>query len=122
MLESNKKKKPTKAELEAIVNTIIPEEVKQHMIDGFANIELDEEGLRGRFTLYDESNSDADAHKDEWNFVIGAGFFTERGNYIGSIKDAIFENTTFNLKEAINRYVDLRNHCREIHFDKIKEK
>lgn len=93
-----------------------------NMIDGFANIELDEEGLRGRFTLYDESNSDADAHKDEWNFVIGAGFFTERGNYIGSIKDAIFENTTFNLKEAINRYVDLRNHCREIHFDKIKEK
>ena len=47
-----------------------------NMIDGFANIKLDEEGLRGRFTLYDESNSDADAHKDEWNFVIGAGFFT----------------------------------------------
>lgn len=92
-----------------------------NMIDGSANIELDEEGFHGRFTLYDESNSDADEHIDEWNFVMGAGLYNERGNYIGSSKDVIFENTTFNLKEAINRSDDLENHCREIHFYKIKE-
>ena len=92
-----------------------------NMIDGFANIELDEEGFHGRFILYDESNSDADEHIDEWNFVIGARFYNERGNYIENSKDFIFENTTFNLKEAINRSDDLENHCREIHFNRIKE-
>lgn len=91
------------------------------IIDGFANIELDEEGLHGRFILYDESNSDADQHIDDWNFVIGSGFYNERGNYIGSSKGVTFENTDFNLKEAINRYNDVNNHYREIHFDKIKD-
>lgn len=84
------------------------------IIDGFANIELNDEGLHGVFKLYDNSNSDADEHIDDWNFVIGAGFYSERGNYIGNIKDVTFENTTFNLKEAINRYNDINNNYKEI--------
>ena len=92
------------------------------IIDGFANIELDEEGFHGRFTLYGKSNSDADEYIDEFNFVIGHGFYNERGDYIGDYKGvATFENTKFTLKEAINRYNDTGNQSREIHFYKIKE-
>ena len=55
MLESNKKKKPTKAELEAIVNTIIPEEVKQHMIDGFAK-DLKDAHIKGLIQGFELAN------------------------------------------------------------------
>ncbi len=92
------------------------------IIDGFANIELNEEGFHGKFTLDDNRNSDADDHIDEWNFVYGSGFYNERGNYLGIIKDLTFENTTFNLNEAINRCKNINTFYKEIHFDTILNK
>lgn len=91
------------------------------IVDGTANIFLDEEGFHGTFTLYDdEIVNDADNYP-EYRFVIGSGFYN-RDNYIGRNHNGIvFENTTFNIKEAINRYKDVNGHCREVHFDKIKE-
>lgn len=92
------------------------------IVDGTANISLDEEGFHGTFTLYDdEIVNDADNYP-EYRFVIGSGFYSDRNNYMGRNHNGIvFENTTFNIKEAINRYKDINGHCREVHFDKIKE-
>jgi len=92
------------------------------IIDGTANILLDEEGFHGRFTLYDEEIvNDADKY-EEYKYVVGAGFYNERGNYVGSNHHGVvFENITFNIKDAINRYIDINGQSKEIHFDKINE-
>lgn len=84
--------------------------------------ELKQESIHGRFMLYDKSNNDTDEHVDDWNFVIGAGFYNECGSYLGrGHEGVVFENTTFDIKEAIHRYNDMNNQYREIYFDKIKE-
>lgn len=91
------------------------------IVDGTANISLDEEGFHGTFTLYDdEIVNDADNYP-EYRFVIGSGFYSDRNNYMGRNHNGIvFENTTFNIKEAINRYKDFNEQYKEIHFDRIR--
>lgn len=91
-------------------------------VAGVANIYRTEEGLHGNFTLDNpERDSDADTHLDDRAFVFGTGFYNMAGNYIGKDRGTIFENTIFNLREAIELYKSFDKWPKEVHFDKIKE-
>lgn len=91
-------------------------------IAGVANIYLNEEGLHGNFMLDNsERDSDADDHLDDWAFVIGTGYYSMTGNYLGKDRGTTFENTLFNLREAIELYKSFGKCSKEVHFDKIKE-
>lgn len=94
------------------------------IIDGTANILLDELGFHGKFKLYNnEIVNDADKNL-EYQYVIGSGsFYNDKNTYISNPRDVVFDNTTFNIKEAINRYKDFNEQWsyKEIHFNGIKE-
>lgn len=90
-----------------------------NIIDGHAFIRMDEEGFHGIFELNDETQNDADTHP-EWRWVIGSGFVTRSGAWIGKA-NATFDDTKFNLKNCINNYIDRNGHSKEIHFDSIKK-
>lgn len=92
-----------------------------NMIDGFANIELDEEGFHGNFTLYNpEKDNDANEH-DDWNWVIGSGFYSKSGRRISDLDNVYFEETEFSIAECIQNLVNIDRSSKEIHFNKIKE-
>lgn len=91
------------------------------IIEGKAFIKMDEEGFNGRFTLYNpEKDNDADEH-DDWDWVIGSGFYSKSGNHIGNVDDAYFEETEFSIAECIQNLVNTDRSSKEIHFSKIKE-
>lgn len=91
------------------------------IIDGEATIRLDEEGFHGNFKLYNpETDNDANEQED-WKYVIGTGFMSKSGRWIGSIDDAYFEETTFSIKDAIENRLENGDYSKEIHFHKIKE-
>lgn len=90
-------------------------------IDGKAWIRKDEEGLHGTFTLSNpDIDNDADEHPD-WCYVIGTGFYSRSGNYIGQIEEAYFEETQFSLREAINNIRNFDKSYKETHFSKFKD-
>ena len=91
------------------------------IIDGTANISSDELGFHGTFMLYNnEVVNDADKNL-EYQYVIGTGiFYNKQHTYISSPREVIFENTAFNIREAINRYKDFNEQYKEIHFDRIR--
>lgn len=91
------------------------------IIEGKAFIKRDEEGFHGRFTLYNpEKDNDANEH-DDWDWVIGSGFYSKSGNYIGNVDNAYFEETEFSIAECIQNLVNIDRSLKEIHFSKIKE-
>lgn len=91
------------------------------IIEGKATIRMDEEGFHGRFTLYNpEKDNDANEH-DDWNWVIGSGFYSKSGRWIGKVDNAYFEETEFSIAECIQNLVNIDNSSKEIHFRKIKE-
>ena len=93
-----------------------------NIINGKATIYLNEEGFNGKFDLSNtEIDSDADEHLD-WNYVIGGGFYTETGDYLGNISNVYFDEITFFLKDAISDYQNIKGQsCKETHFYKIEE-
>ena len=89
-----------------------------NIINGKATIYLDEEGFHGRFSL-DNPEIDSDA-RYEYTYVIGTGFYTHDGSYLGNMDNITFEETTFYLQDAINEYQDVNNFSsKEIHFNSI---
>lgn len=90
-------------------------------IDGKAYIEMTENGLSGRFTLFNpEIDNDADTH-DDWNYVIGLGLYSTSGQYLGNVKKYMFERTEFFIAGCLNNTKNFDKFNREIHFDHIKE-
>ena len=87
-------------------------------IDGTGFIELDTQGLHGKFNIKNpDICDDANNHKD-WNYIIGLGFCKLNGDYLGNIDNVTFDKVTFNLKESLEDYKNLFNEYREIHFYK----
>ena len=88
------------------------------IIDGIGYIELDTQGLHGKFNLKNpEIYDDANKYPD-WNYIIGLGFCKLNGDYIGNVTDITFNKIEFNLQEAIEKYQELFNEYKEIHFYK----
>lgn len=91
------------------------------IIEGKAFIKMDEEGFHGRFTLYNsEKDNDANEH-DDWNWIIGSGFYSKSGRWIGNVDNAYFEETEFSIAECIQNLINIDRSSKEIHFNKIKE-
>lgn len=91
------------------------------IIDGKATIRMDEEGFHGNFNLYNpEKDNDANEHND-WNYVIGSGFYSKSGRWIGSVNEAYFEETEFSIAECIQNLINIDRNSKEIHFYKIKD-
>lgn len=86
-------------------------------ITGTAWIERREEGLYGRFELFDPAkDSDADPHPD-WNHVVGNGFYHKSGSLIENDENFTFERVEFSIREAIENYSNIKGwDCKEIHF------
>ena len=86
------------------------------IIDGTAWIERREEGLYGRFNLFNpQKDNDADVNSD-WNHVIGNGFYHKSGSLIKNDVGFTFERIEFSIKEAIELYKSLKGFDKEIHY------
>ena len=88
-------------------------------IRGKATIYLDKEGFHGSFAL-DNPEIDSDAEYN-YTYVIGSGFYSPNGGYIGNIDGAEFKETIFYLQDAIDEYKNIKgNVVKEIWYDDIK--
>lgn len=88
------------------------------IIDGYAYISKDEQGIHGQFNLFNPEK-DNDADTTEYNYIIGSGFYNLTGSYIGNIQNATFDEIRFNIKDAINEYKNsggCLTNGKEIHF------
>ena len=86
-------------------------------VTGTAWIERREEGLYGRFELFDPvKDSDADPHPD-WNHVVGNGFYHKSGSLIENSEGFTFERVEFSIREAIENYSNIKGYeCNEVHY------
>ena len=93
------------------------------MINGTANISIDEEGLHGSFRLDDESKiaDNANTHP-EWNFVVGSSYRRLDGSYLGSHFDnGFFDNVEFSIKESYELSKQFESCARTAWFDHYDE-
>lgn len=90
------------------------------IIDGYANIRMDEIGFHGTYKLFDQTTVDDANLLPDICFVVGSGFFRKSGAYIGQLDGVYFNDTNFSIKEAINNYVNMNGDAKEISFSRIK--
>ena len=87
-------------------------------IKGTAFISMDDEGLHGRFTLAEPDISNNGSIHPTWNYVIGLGFYTVGGRWLGT-RQVTFERVDFSIEECIENTKQFDRFVREIYFDRI---